>query len=352
MIDRASLPNASPIFGGEPVNRSPSQRLIENAPASTPHAASSPRVFCPTTADRPGNSSGLISRRDNHHQVSLVPSKLTMASAARMNSAPDKGGTAECTNPAPGSESVRVTVLSFSSRLNRSGARRPMNAKNTCRNSPRSFHTRSPNVSIAISVISQYPATAVAIRAGSSGARSTISNHPNANSPSRAGAYPTPCGSVSGGLSSAIKRNSPCHGLNSAQTFPKTAQTRVIPTQTNVQTVSGRGLASGSRAPKKPTATSVTQNARLIRLKAVSSRGIGKRRACHSRNAPPKNRAGTTASNANDSATAIAPDHCIVSVGNNSTKPRPEACASAAVGSSRAISTPIALYVPLIGKSP
>ena len=55
-------------------------------------------------------------------------------------------------------------------------------------------------------------------------------------------------------------RHGPYHGLIHAQRLPNRPCTSVRPTQSSVQTVSGSGLDSGSRLPKKPAATSTAKH--------------------------------------------------------------------------------------------
>ena len=61
-------------------------------------------------------------------------------------------------------------------------------------------------------------------------------------------------------------RHGPYQGLIHAQRFPNSPCSKVSPTHTSVQTVSGNGLDSGSRLPRNPAATSVAKTAKEMRL--------------------------------------------------------------------------------------
>ena len=66
--------------------------------------------------------------------------------------------------------------------------------------------------------------------------------------------------------SKSAMRHGPYQGLIHAQRFPNSPWTRVSPTQSSVQTVSGNGLDNGSRLPQRPAATSTARKAKENRL--------------------------------------------------------------------------------------
>ena len=136
-------------------------------------------------------------------------------------------------------------------------------------------------------------------------------------------------------------RASAVHGLTSGHTLPRTAWTKVRPTQSKVHTVNGSGFASGSRLPASPAAMSTRSTTdaaafepgmrqatrRSTRRTAHRGTGNNRHRAdwMARRSAAPRNRMTTR----NDTATAAVPAAWKSPVGSSRMKPRSPACPNA-----------------------
>ena len=291
-------------------------------------------MFRPTSAVRPGCSSGFSPIKPSHQNVRESPSNETVASATTTKTTLAADNEPTQNNRAPGIVTASLRPPS-SPATARSGAIQLTIRKNREKISTLRVHAASPNRTIPATVKTEYPATATARIAGSRGAGKTSSNHAKSSSRTTAGQAPSASGQASNPSSSSVvrrrirraRRANAVQGLRCGHTSPSTACTKVSPTQSSVHTASGRGFTRGSRLPARPATTRATSTTDAAAFDAGTCSISGNSRhrvdSMARRSAAPRIRMTTR----NDTATANVPAAWKSPVGSSRMKPRSPACA-------------------------